>query len=485
MSLNQVEIERIVDELTDELLGARIQKIQQPETDLLILRLRRPGRSLALLICLAPDRCRLHLTEQCFKSPQDPFAFGMLARKILLGRDIEAIAQRLGDRMVTFFFSAPPDKELGPQLVLELFGRVGNAFLLDEQEKILGVMQPGNVGVRELSAGKIYQPLKPPDGKKEFSARPFEVFPGSYNQRVDAYYADLEKNQGRESLRQKLLKTIQIEDKKLTRYLQNAENERAKFSAHVDLRNWGDWLKAFLSKLPTKSRQVEVSDFEGNRRTIELDQKYTVAENADRFYKKARKYERGLKHLEELDRKNKGRRKQLAGFIDQLQAAKSLDELEALLPELKQAGVQPAVIKAPGKKPERCESAPAGSRKFVSEDGLEILVGRNDRENDEISIRRSRGNDYFFHVRGYPGSHVILRTGSQTVLSQSALLDAAHLALFYSKLRNAGGGEVSYTRCKYVKKPKGYPPGKVQISQEKTVRISMDDQRIKRLFAGD
>ena len=166
-------------------------------------------------------------------------------------------------------------------------------------------------------------------------------------------------------------------------------------------------------------------------------------------------------------------------------AAADFEALHALSSDLTALG-----LPAPGDVPDRTPPSPKRSRvqeptgphRFEAEDGTIILVGRNDEENDRLSTRLASGNDYFFHVRGLPGSHVIVRLERGAELTQTALLDAAHLAVFYSKLKGRDTGEVSYTRCKYVRKPKGYPPGKVTISGEKTIRLHVDPARLQRLL---
>jgi len=97
-------------------------------------------------------------------------------------------------------------------------------------------------------------------------------------------------------------------------------------------------------------------------------------------------------------------------------------------------------------------------------------------------MRIARGRDLFFHVRGCPGSHVILRVDPQRPPNHESLLDAAALAVHYSKARNRGAVDVSYTPRKWVKKPRGAKPGLVQISNEKTVRAGGDPERLRRVL---
>ncbi|MBI3724775.1 DUF814 domain-containing protein, partial [bacterium] len=128
------------------------------------------------------------------------------------------------------------------------------------------------------------------------------------------------------------------------------------------------------------------------------------------------------------------------------------------------------------------EDEPRGPRKFDSR-GFTILVGRSNEENDRLTLTVARGNDLFFHVRGFPGSHVIVRTERDKSVPLETLLDAAALAVHYSKVRGNTRADVSYTPRKYVRKPRGAKPGLVEISNEKTIRPDGDPARLARLLA--
>ena len=124
-----------------------------------------------------------------------------------------------------------------------------------------------------------------------------------------------------------------------------------------------------------------------------------------------------------------------------------------------------------------------GPRSYRTLEGHEVLVGRSDEENDRLTMQIARGNDLFFHVRGCPGSHVILRVDANRPPNHESLADAAALAVHYSKARNRPSVDVSYTPRKWVKKPRGAKPGLVQISNEKTIRAGGDPERLRRVLA--
>jgi len=122
-------------------------------------------------------------------------------------------------------------------------------------------------------------------------------------------------------------------------------------------------------------------------------------------------------------------------------------------------------------------------KRYRTQDGLEIWVGRNDEGNDYLTTRLARGNDLFFHLDGYPGSHVILRTEGRLDPSPRSLLDACELAVHYSKQKNAGSADVHMTPIKNVKKPKGAKPGLVYVRSGRTIRLKRDPKRLQEILA--
>jgi len=114
---------------------------------------------------------------------------------------------------------------------------------------------------------------------------------------------------------------------------------------------------------------------------------------------------------------------------------------------------------------------------------LAIYVGRNARENDELTFGVARSDDLWLHAHGTPGSHVVVRLEKGAEVPKESLHDAAMLALLYSDLKKSGKGDVIYTRRKWVKKAKGQAPGAVIVTQEKSLRVSLEKTRLDLLKA--
>lgn len=103
--------------------------------------------------------------------------------------------------------------------------------------------------------------------------------------------------------------------------------------------------------------------------------------------------------------------------------------------------------------------------------GWKVLAGKTDMDNDYLSLKLAKPNDYWFHVRGMPGSHVVLRAGSKEVPNRATLKQAAAVAAYYSKARHGGVVPVSCTEARYVTKPRGAKPGLVHIRKEITLKV--------------
>lgn len=103
--------------------------------------------------------------------------------------------------------------------------------------------------------------------------------------------------------------------------------------------------------------------------------------------------------------------------------------------------------------------------------GWIVLAGRTDADNDELSVRLARPNDWWFHVRGMPGSHVVLRARDDAEPDRSVLEGAAAIAAYHSKARAGGVVPVSCTRAQFVSKPRGAKPGTVEIRKERVLKV--------------
>jgi predicted ribosome quality control (RQC) complex YloA/Tae2 family protein len=257
------------------------------------------------------------------------------------------------------------------------------------------------------------------------------------------------------------------------------------------LRADADLMLAFAHTVARGAGEMVVPDPEhdGEPRRIELDPARPVIAQAQQLYDKARRLDDGRAISERRLAEAETAVAALLAIDAQLAAATQADGDTALAAPrnaLQQLGALPKTKVPPtaAAKP-RTPTIPREEnyRRFVSAEGYQILVGRDNTQNDRLTMRTANGNDLWLHVGGgRPGSHVVVRLPKQKTASLETLLDAATLAVHFSKARGESRIDVIYTHRKHVKKPKGLPPGAVVPSQTKTITVRTDAARLQRLL---
>jgi predicted ribosome quality control (RQC) complex YloA/Tae2 family protein len=188
-------------------------------------------------------------------------------------------------------------------------------------------------------------------------------------------------------------------------------------------------------------------------------------------------------------------RAEIDSMMRQLEGAFHGEEFE--IQKLENLALQPKILRLIQRQPRKRKSGPSPvkpaqkkeiparllPKRYRTQDGLEIWVGRSDEGNDYLTTRLARGNDLFFHLEGYPGSHVVLRTEGRPDPPPRSLLDACELAVHFSKMKSAGSAEVHMAHIKDVKKPKGAKPGLVYVRSGKTVHLRRDPKRLQNILA--
>ncbi len=218
---------------------------------------------------------------------------------------------------------------------------------------------------------------------------------------------------------------------------------------------------------------------------IEIDPSVSWIENAQVYYRRAKKAKARKDVYEQMADALNGERDYLQSLIQLVKQAETLVELDALEADMAEAGF---IKKAPklleGKKKKSGENPDKdirGVSSLRSSDGLEILLGKSGQGNDAIVGKLSRSDDLWLHVHQMPGSHVLVRAGKEAIPDQT-LLEAATLAAHYSSARSSLNIPVVYTQCKFVRKiPQSYP-GHVNYRQEKTVFITPDPALLAKLL---
>ncbi len=245
-----------------------------------------------------------------------------------------------------------------------------------------------------------------------------------------------------------------------------------------ELRLFGEVLKVNLAQVPRGAESVVLPNmFGGPDLTIPLEKSKSPAENMRAYFKQ---YQKALRGHEEVARRQAAEERSIARMagIDAEIAAADPAKLREIEARLQEQGLFPRPVKMR----EIVRSEKKGPRRFVSADGLDILVGRKAEENEELSLRLARGNDAWFHAEDKAGAHVVVRLPPGTEIPQETLLDAATLAAYHSKLRGRPVAEVTWTLAKWVTRARHAPKGTVIVQKGKTIRLRIEPARLERLL---
>ena len=205
---------------------------------------------------------------------------------------------------------------------------------------------------------------------------------------------------------------------------------------------------------------------------IPLDPNLTPSENAQKYFKKYNKQKRTFIALQEQIKNNDLEIIYLDNLIINLSGALNESDIEEIRDELIEQGY---IKKQKNKKLKIKKSKPLH---YISSDNFDIYVGKNNRQNDDLTTNFASNNDIWLHTKNIAGSHVIIKTNGQ-IVPDTTLSEAAHLAAYYSKGQNSSLVPVDYTPKKFVKKPNGAKPGMVIYESNKTIFITPDINIIK------
>jgi predicted ribosome quality control (RQC) complex YloA/Tae2 family protein len=477
VALTATEIAKVTGEFAPALAGGWIQKIYQPTDRTLVLEIRAPGRTHRLLISCHQEAARLHFTTEAFQNPSTPPPFCQFLRAHLQGARIDQVEQIQGDRIVQLVLNA---KEGPCRLVAELTGKTSNLLVLDEAGRIRRDLN----GVKDL-VGQRYVP--PTHHQRERGAADHARFsqdipesPFPLSAAIEAHHHRAEAVSVIETVRNARAGILRRSIKKLHRRIETWHEDLAKAEKYKAYARYGELIKANLATILKGQTDVAVVDYfdeELPTLTIPLDQTKTPQGNMDDYFRKHRKH---LAAERELHPRIEEGQKELETLRQEMTA---IEQGTWQPPDKPHLIVRARTLSRTGGEKGRQEQRQGPFRRFTSSDGLAIYVGRNARENDELTFGLAKSDDLWLHARGTPGSHVVVRLEKGNDPPPETVRDAATLALLYSDLKKSGKGDVIYTRRKWVKKAKGQAPGAVIVTQEKSLHVSLEKKRLDALKA--
>ena len=498
--LSLTELRRAAAILDSRWAGHRVERWVQSDDSRLALSLygrdseAGAGKRSLLLSC-RPEFARISEIERLPAAPERPPAFvsylrAHLSRAVLRGARIHD-----DDRQLELRFEA---REGEYRLLLSIFGRRSNLYILDSEDRIALALRPLDITRPELSRGEAYASPSgggPGPGGDRWSADP----DSAYLTAIEDHYGLRESEKQQSELGIRLLQVLRREAKGAKKRLEKLEVELAEADRAGEFARHGELLKSVLGRIKKGDAEIRVRDYETEEEvTIPLDPRKTPKENLAATFKR---YQKLLRRLTKAGGQVDPARERLAeieaaiGRVEALLEESGGDESElreiAERPELRKllakraaATGKPAPIESAEKLPPRLRGVPTRllPRRYRSLDDLEIWVGRSDEGNDHLTTRLARGNDLFFHLAGAPGSHVILRTEGRPDPPSDSILDASELAVQFSKQKNATSASVTVVPIKQVKKPKGAKPGLVYVTGGRSLQLRREKGRLERLL---
>lgn len=464
--------------------GALVQRVVQPRDSVFLLTLYRagPGKT-RLLVDVTRRAVRFHPTSIDLPAPAESPAFCQQLRKLVGSGRVRGVRTLPGDRVVVIDVDRKEEDVVHRRrVVVELIAAWPGLYVLDEDDVILAASTSVHGRERDLARGARWTPPPPPPAPKTDSPGPFERFePWTEDDLPDLLDAEVPDAVGigidRRALGKELARALKRQFKRVAR----VETDVRKTDDGDELRRRGELLKASLHEIERGAKSARVRDWLADGEAweeIELDETLSPRQNVERMFKLAKKYDRGRDVARARLDEQRERLARLRSLEQQLETCDAGD-LGAVAAELAKEGIVAAPT-TPSKKARPPKPSPRKPYKtYVSKDGLEILVGRTSRDNDELTFKHARGNEWWLHAQDHAGSHVVIRTDGE--LPEQTLLDAATLAVLYSKAGKTGKQPVSYTRCKNVSKYRGANPGQVILKSHKTIVVRMEEERVARL----
>jgi predicted ribosome quality control (RQC) complex YloA/Tae2 family protein len=497
MSLNWKEINLILEEL--DLPGSQIQGAIQSAFDVIGLRIHkkgtpfqkgvpsqegapsREGATRLVLIALSPGACRMHETFRAFPKSDKPLRFAQFLNSRIVNGWIEEAVQ-LGDNRIIRLSIRRGENRF--RLYIRLWSNAANCIVTDEEGTVLDAMR--RLPKKGETSGGRYAPEENPantgnDNRRENIVREYAVrdLPGegSFNAKIDALYAEQGGALSLEALREQARRNCEGSIGRLQAALQRLRAKEAEFAAADRLREYGDIILANITAIKPGDAWLEADNFFAvgvssgapEKIQIKLDPHKSPSAQAELYYEQ---YTKAKKGLADIQAEIKSGEQELEDIEKKLELLLAENNPLVLAKLLKTGGVKSTPVITQDKK------RPGLS--FRRGEWL-IMVGRDAAENDALLRRHVKGSDLWLHARDFPGSYVFIKQRSGKSFPLEILLDAGNLAIFYSKGRNNGEGDLFYTPVKYLRRARNGPKGLVIPTQEKNLHIRVDEKRLKEL----
>ena len=341
--------------------------------------------------------------------------------------------------------------------------------------------------LESVRAGEFTPTLLTKDGKPaEYSFMQLKQYGSEYEQQsldsfselLDAYYSKRELSERRRRRARELSHSVKTARDRIQRKLVSQREELERTYGREEIRKNAELLTANMYRVKRGDSSVTVEDYYTDgcpSVEIKLDILKTPQQNAAAMFKEYNKLKTAEIHLTALVAEGEKQLDYLNSVLDELERAETERDLAEIRRELLETGY---LKKQKGAKPDK--SKKQGPMRFISSDGFEILVGRSNSQNDELTTKTARRTDIWLHTKSVHGSHVIISCEGREP-PERTIAEAASIAAYYSQGREGGKTAVDYTAVRFVRKPSGSMPGKVVYTDYRTVMAEADEALCEKL----
>jgi predicted ribosome quality control (RQC) complex YloA/Tae2 family protein len=453
------------------LVGGRIDKITQPERDEIHIAIRAGGGNHRILLTANAQAARAGLISASKPAPATAPQFCMVLRKHIGGGRISAVTQPPHERILSFAVEARDEMNdpITKILTIEMMGRHSNIILHhtpQNKSKIIDAIKhvaPSVSSVRPDLPGMPYEsPPRPPNWQPRAALENIEAPSAALEEFFTGRDAKLRTAPTNADLRKLVGNLI---ERTLRRQAQHDKSTR-EIAARETLKITGELITAYAYAIPHGASSYTAANFHDEMRPlhITLDPALSPHENAAVLFKKYAKQKRTAAALEEQTR---AAAEDLA-YLTTVQASLDAITTDADIAEIRAELASQGYIKARPSTKKSAKTPPSKPLHYKSSDGFDIYVGKNNTQNDNLTFKVARADDIWLHTKDIPGSHVIIMRAGREI-TNTALHEAAALAVAHSKAAHGASVPVDYAPRKHIKKPTGAKPGFVIYENYKTI----------------
>ncbi len=303
----------------------------------------------------------------------------------------------------------------------------------------------------------------------------------SLSDTLSEFYEQREINDNLKGKTQGILQVVKTALSRTARKLAAQKDELAKAEDRETLRERAELIAANIYRLEKGMTSFTTANYfsEGEEITLKLDSRLTPQENSEKLFKEYRRMKNAERYLTEQIKLGEEELEYLESVLESIEKADS----EATISEIREELCETGYIDRGRAQPKKKARALAPYR-FVSSDGFVIYAGKNNKQNDALTLKSALKGDLWLHTKNIPGSHVIVEC-SGAELPDRTITEAAIIAATYSRAKNSVNVPVDYTRVKFVKKPQGAAPGRVIYTNYYTAYATPDEELCKRLAEND